>query len=146
MLKGGEVSKTFNWEQSFSGPSHQRWGLELQMNKPYNHLKCAPVCPGNSPTVKAWRTFPWGPLSVIVMPALWDDHTCTAHQTWLNRSVSLKWAIVTELPKGYWESWVFAFLRGAVLEFELKASCLLGRCSTTWATPPSPFLCWVFLR
>jgi hypothetical protein len=45
----------------------------------------------------------------------------------------------------------------AVLEFELKASCLLGRCSTTSATPPAskydfyktkydPMFCLIFNR
>jgi hypothetical protein len=36
----------------------------------------------------------------------------------------------------------FGFL--AVLEFELRASRLLGRCSTTWATPPALFALAVF--
>jgi hypothetical protein len=30
-----------------------------------------------------------------------------------------------------------------VLGFEFRASALLGRCFTTWITPPAPF--WVFL-
>jgi hypothetical protein len=33
--------------------------------------------------------------------------------------------------------WLFFFL--SVLEFELMVSCLLGRCSTTWATPSTLF-------
>jgi hypothetical protein len=32
----------------------------------------------------------------------------------------------------------------AILGFELRASSLLGSCSTAWAIPPA--LCWVFGR
>jgi hypothetical protein len=32
----------------------------------------------------------------------------------------------------------------AVWEFELRGSHLLGRCSTTWATPPALFLLGIF--
>jgi hypothetical protein len=32
---------------------------------------------------------------------------------------------------------VFSFFLCAVLGFKLRASCLLGRCSTTWATSPA---------
>jgi hypothetical protein len=31
----------------------------------------------------------------------------------------------------------FNFFFFAILELELRVSCLLGRCSTTWATPPA---------
>jgi hypothetical protein len=41
--------------------------------------------------------------------------------------------------EGFFPTLVFAFVL-AVLGFELRASCLLGRCSITWTMPPAFFL------
>jgi hypothetical protein len=38
--------------------------------------------------------------------------------------------------------WLFIYLGGAVLEFELRASHLLGSYSFTWAMP-QPFFAWI---
>jgi hypothetical protein len=38
----------------------------------------------------------------------------------------------------------FIYFFCVLLEFELRASHLLGRGSTTWAHCASPFLCWIF--
>jgi hypothetical protein len=50
------------------------------------------------------------------------------------------WRAMTLLSSPCFVLFCFVFL---VLEFEIRASPLLGRCSTTWATPPALFLCWV---
>jgi hypothetical protein len=39
---------------------------------------------------------------------------------------------------------IFFYFFFSTLGFELRASCLLGKYSTTWATPPDFFFCWVF--
>jgi hypothetical protein len=67
---------------------------------------------------------------------------------WLTRQVLYDFQ---PCPQSLWE--LFFFFLVVVLGFELRASYLLGRCSTTWPTapisglellilPPQPLKCW----
>jgi hypothetical protein len=53
---------------------------------------------------------------------------------------------ITTVYTGMGIFFFFFFFFFAVLGFELRASHLVGRCSTPWATPPVPYFysLWVF--
>jgi hypothetical protein len=69
--------------------------------------------------------------------------------SWGTMSISDNHGMKPRLCRNLWPCNIFVFFcfLFTVLEFELRASCLLGRCCSTWAIPQPPppllyFLSW----
>jgi hypothetical protein len=72
------------------------------------------------------------------------EHSCA--NFCLNTCFQFFWLYIWGYTVELYSNSIFNGFFLTILEFELRASCLWSRCSYTWATAPSPFLCCVFLR